>query len=323
MELHTTDSFFSWDDGWGRLPGSPSARANGRTHGVAVASDGRVVVFRQATPAVLVFSPGGALLDAWGDRFAGAHGLTLVHEDGEDRLWITDETSGEVSKLTLGGETVLRLARPDHPAYTHGTYSPTAVAVHERRWGGTGDVWVADGYGQNLVHRYDEAGQYLDSLTGEAAAFTCPHGLCVDTRRGDAELVVADRGNRRLQVFGVDGRSRRTLGAGVLDCPCEAVPYGDGLVVPELGGWLTLLDADGHLVGSVGRGEATSALPGWPDVAPEHLRPGVFNSPHAAAADPAGTVYVVEWIVGGRLIRLERAATAPPLTLSAPHGAAL
>lgn len=31
-----------------------------------------------------------------------------------------------------------------------------------------------------------------------------------------------------------------------------------------------------------------------------------FNSPHGAAADASGNLYVVEWITGGRITKLEK-----------------
>ncbi|SRR5690606_8684136 len=308
MELVVANATFEWVPGWGSLPDAPGVRENGRTHGIAVTADGRVVVCRQADRAVVVLEPDGACADAWGDRFAGAHGLTLVEEDGEERLWLTDEHSGEVAQLTLSGETVRRLDPPGHPAYGTERYAPTWVAVHEPRHGGDGAVWVADGYGANLVHRYDADGRYLGSLTGEegAGAFDCPHAVWVDTRRAEPELYVADRGNRRLQVYDLGGGYKRTVGEGVLECPCAGVRYGDGLLVPELCARLTLLDADDRLVGYLGRNEAACALPGWPEVAPEQIRAGLFNSPHSAAADADGNLYVVEWIVGGRLTKLAR-----------------
>ncbi len=36
------------------------------------------------------------------------------------------------------------------------------------------------------------------------------------------------------------------------------------------------------------------------------MKPGRFNSPHGVDVDTDGNVYVVEWIVGGRIIKLER-----------------
>lgn len=71
---------YRWIDRWAVVPDTPSAQKNGRTHGVVVSESGNVFVFHQANPAVVVFDPGGQLLDAWGERFPGAHGMTLVRE---------------------------------------------------------------------------------------------------------------------------------------------------------------------------------------------------------------------------------------------------
>ena len=54
----------------------------------------------------------------------------------------------------FGGEELLELPFPEHDAYKQSRYSPTSVAVDEIFDGGTGDVWVADGYGASLVHRF-------------------------------------------------------------------------------------------------------------------------------------------------------------------------
>lgn len=276
---------------------------------MAVTEDGRVVVFRQADPAVLLFDASGSLLDAWGDRFLGAHGLTLVREDGRDLLWLTDQDSGEVVKTTLDGETLLALSPPKLPVYERGTYAPTWVAVFEERWGGDGSVWVADGYGMNLVHRYDRSGRYLVSIDGQegAGAFDCPHGVWFDTRRAEPELYVADRGNRRLQVYDFEGRFKRVVGEDVLGCPCVGAVQGGDLIVAELCARLAILDPDDQLVGYLGRNEQACEREGWPDLGNHHLRTEAFNSPHGIAADADGSLYIVEWIVGGRLIKMARA----------------
>lgn len=300
---------FRWDDWSPLLPDPKRGRDNGRTHGVAVTQSGRVVVFRQADPAVLVFAPDGTLLDAWGDRFLGAHGLTLARDDGREVLWLTDQDSGEVVETTLEGETLLRLEPPPLDAYDGGIYAPTWVAVFEPRHGGNGDVWVADGYGMSYVHRYDHTGRYLGSIDGEAGGggrFDCPHGLWFDTRRAEPELYVADRGNRQLQVFDPAGTFKRVAGTDALACPCAGAIHGDALFVPELCARIAVLDADDRLVGYLGRNEAACDLAGWPDLPAEQIRPGTFNSPHSLAAAADGSLYVVEWIVGGRVTRLEK-----------------
>ncbi len=70
-------------------------------------------------------------------------------------------------KFGLDGVEVASLARPLHGAYESGFFAPTSVAVNGPRHGGNGDVWVADGYGESLVHRYSADGRYLSTLTGE------------------------------------------------------------------------------------------------------------------------------------------------------------
>jgi len=310
MEIGTGDHRYEWIGEWATLPDTPSARENGRTHGVAATRDGRVVVFNQADPAVLVFDGDGTLVDSWGSEFDGAHGLTLVEEDGREYLWLTDQNSATVAKTTLDGERVQSLDPPDHPAYREGSYVPTWVAVNERRHGGDGGIWVADGYGESLVHRYDADGSYRETVDGSEGAgrFDCPHAVAVDRRGDEPELYVADRGNERVQVYRPDATAafERSFGAGALTSPCAFDDHGGDLVVPELRGRVTLLDGSDAVIDHLGANEAVVEREDWPNVPDDHLEPGAFNSPHDAAFDGAGNLYVVEWIVGGRITKLER-----------------
>src|ERR1700678_560061 len=105
-----------------------------------------------------------------------------------------------VVKVTLDGDILAELAVPPaDPAYQPGpmgAYCPTSTAIAETRLGGSGDIWVADGYGSSLVHRFDHSGRHLSALTGEEGAgrFNCPHSVFIDRRAGKAtELYVADR----------------------------------------------------------------------------------------------------------------------------------
>jgi hypothetical protein len=305
MHVADGDHEYRWHDDWADLPPAE----NGRTHGVAVAGDGSVVVFRQADPAVLRFDPDGTLRDSWGD-FGGAHGLTLIGRGGSERLWLTDQDSAEVVETTLAGERVTELDPPDHPAYGDGSFVPTWVAVGEER--GDGDRWLADGYGESLVHRYDADGEYRESLDGSdgAGRFDCPHAVWIDRREGRGgergDLYVADRGNERIQVFDADGEFRHTLGVGDLNSPCSFAAAPDGtLVVPELQARVTLLDADGDPVAHLGEHPEALEDDDWPNLPDERLQEGRFNSPHDAAVDRDGNIYVAEWIVGGRVTKLE------------------
>lgn len=309
MTIGSGEYAYDWIERWAIIPDTPTGRENGRTHGVAVSQTGNVVVFSQADPAVLIFSPEGSLVNAWGERFHGAHGLTLVEDGGEEFLWLTDEGTAEVSKNSLFGQTVQTLPKPDHPAYAEGRYSPTWVAVNEERFGGSGDIWVADGYGQSLVHRFDKAGQYLGAISGEEGAagrFNCPHGIWADRRGGKAELYIADRGNKRVQVYDFEGNFLRAFGADFLHSPCCFATNGDTLYIPELFARLAILDAEDRLIAYIGDNPEAMATEGWPNVPADRIRPGFFNSPHGMAAAPNGDLYVVEWIIGGRITKLAR-----------------
>lgn len=306
---------YEWTENWAKTPDIPPSRENGRTHGVAQAKDGHVYIFHQSTPAVLVYGREGALVRSFSGDFPHAHGLTLVEEaDGTEYLWLTDEASGRVAKVTLSGETVQTIARPDLPLYEAARYSPTWVAVNPAN----GDIWVTDGYGSGYIHRYDRDGVYLSSLSGEepgaAGRFHCPHAVFFDTRSGkEPELYVADRGSRRVQVYDGAGRFLRAFGQDIFVHPCAFAAAGDRLYVPELFGRLAVLDGDDRLIGYVGENEPVSkdpgwpgaSVPGWPNLPPEEIRAGAFNSPHGVATGADGSVWIVEWYSpGGRIVKL-------------------
>jgi hypothetical protein len=301
--LETPVGRYLWHENWASVPGLPSFERERRTHGVAVARSGRVYVFHQAVPAMLVYGADGCLVDCWGD-YPGAHGLTLVEEDGEEFLWLTDQKSVVVEKTTLDGRVVGRIEAPSYADRER--YIPTWVAVNERCHGGNGDIWIADGYGSSRVTKYDGAGNHLSTLDGATGAgrFLCPHGIWFDSRKRPAELYIADRGNHRVQVYDAEGNYQRSFGEDFLTSPDGFASDGNLLILPELRGRITILDANDHLICHLGRNEKSCDDPLWPDATP--LWPGRFNSPHGAASDTAGNIFVVEWRAGGRILKLEK-----------------
>jgi hypothetical protein len=307
--LTTPCGTYRFHEDWAAIPEHSRRAENGRTHGVAVSRDGRVLVFHQAAPAMLVYSPDGRLLASWGN-YPGAHGLTLVEEAGEEFLWLTDQERAVVEKTSLDGRLVGKISAPPYAASE--PYVPTWVAVNEARYGGNGDVWAADGYGSNCVNRYDAAGNYVATIDGSEGAgrFNCPHGIWFDSRKRPMQLYVADRGNRCVQVYDHEGRFVRSFGSEFLTSPDGFALDGDCLIVPELLGRVTILDGEDRLLCHVGTNEGVCAASSWPDKTP--LVPGRFNSPHAAAVDRSRSIYVVEWRIGGRLLKLERIAATIP-----------
>lgn len=88
-----------------------------------------------------------------------------------------------------------------------------------------------------------------------------------------------------------------------LTSPCCIASHPEGFVVPELFGSLALLNADYSLRDRLGENPRLDTnLFGWANIYP--LQAGQFNSPHSAAVAADGSIVVVEWRVGGRVILL-------------------
>ncbi len=331
MQVGSGANTYDWMDDWAAISKSESARTGWAHHGVVVTRSGEIVAYHQGDPTIMVFDSEGNLLRSWDISVTDAHGMTLVEEDGTEYLWIADNgakrlpylayeypsgpRTGQVLKTTLDGETVMSLERPDIEVYGEQEYSPTWVVVNEERHGGNGDVWVADGYGASYVHRYDRAGNYLSSINGEegdAGAFDCPHAIFVDRRCGAPELYVADRSNSRVQVYDMDGRFKRVFGTDFLTSPSGFATHGDQMIIAELQARLTVLNAADRLVCYLGDNAEVCDVAGWPnnrneagEVVPTSLlEQGKFNSPHGMAVDADGNIYVAEWLIGGRFVKL-------------------
>ena len=334
MRVGSGENAYEWVDDWAAIPESESSRKGWAHPGIVVTEAGNVITCHPGDPTVMTFDRDGNLLSSWQGEFADAHGITLVNEDGTEYLWIADngskrshqhdygyppgagDDSGQVLKTTLHGEVVMRLEMPPHPVYGSSRYSPTTVAVNEERYGGNGDVWVGDGYGASYVHRFTRKGDYVGSINGEEGAgrYNCPHGIYIDWRRSEPELYVADRANARVQVYDLEGGFKRAFGTDFLTTPSAFVTHGDLMVIAELRARLAITDLDDNLVTYLGDNEQVCDVEGWPNNTGEQgqivptalLETGKFNSPHGLAVDPDGNLYVAEWLIGGRVIKLNR-----------------
>ena len=341
VQIGSGANTYEWQDSWAGIPDSESARTGWAHHGVAVTESGQIITYHPGDKSMMVFDRDGSLARSWPVDLSDAHGITLVNEGGRELLWIADngrkrqhdigyeypsgETRGQVLNMDLEGTVLSSLQRPDLDVYREGMYSPTWVAVNEEQHGGNGDVWVADGYGQSYVHRYDKAGNYIASINGEeggAGRFNCPHAIFIDRRGSDrrgsdrqgsgAELYVADRANGRVQVYDLEGNYQRVFGSDFLTTPSGFATHGDMLVIAELRARLTVCGKNDEFVCYLGANEPVCDVEGWPNnkdasgniIPTTLLEPGKFNSPHGLAVDAQGNLYVAEWLIGGRFIRL-------------------
>ena len=331
---------------WADVSAIPRAAASWAHNGIVATSTGELVGFHAGQ--LVAFDRSGGLLWTVETELTEGHGITLVKENGQEYLWICDPSfvfesvandgdeewsplfgkgirrhkdEPRVVKMSLDGRIQTELPVPstgsDSPQGLMGTYCPCGCAVDEERFGGSGDIWVADGYGLSIVYRFDKHGNELARLTGEEGAgrFLCPHSVYIDRRPGKPiELYIADRENRRVQVYNLEGHYLRTFGESFLSSPSGFAQWGDVLVIAELYARLAILDVNDDLIGYVGDDSPSDEVhawptrPGWPNAldtsgrvatAPHDLDPGHLNSPHSLAVDTDGNLYVSEWLIGG------------------------
>ena len=180
-------------------------------------------------------------------------------------------------------------------------YLPTSVAVAPN-----GDIYGADGYGMHHVHQWNAKGEYIRSWNGSdgaAGKFNTPHGIAVDCRSKEMKIIVADRANKRIQVFTPDGKYISHHLEGLVN-PCKVYVRGEDLLIPDLQGKVTILDKDNKLVCHLG--EAKPENKGKFGAPPESWVDGQFTAPHGAAWDSQGNAYVEDWNKTGRVTKLKR-----------------
>lgn len=324
LELPSTGAPYRWIEGWGEVPPPPDASAWAHP-GLVVEPDGSVLVADTAAPIIhRLDGASGAWLASIALPATEVHGLACEPDVTGTRLWVADQgvrltvDGGETVRSGPGFGRVIRgdlatgdwseVEAPRHPVYREKPYRPTSIAFDP----GSDDVWIADGYGGHVVHRYGRDGAYRSSIgDGQGVPFDTPHGVWVDRRGREPRLLVADRVNRRIAAFDLDGAFIAQVGAGELTSPSGIVGIGELTIVAELNGSLAVIGPDDRVVGGICTGELPEAREGWPNarkadgsVGRPTLIPGRFNSPHAVDIGADGSIFVAEFVLGGRLVRL-------------------
>lgn len=176
----------------------PAGMAYGNVSHVATDSRDRVYAFQRSQPPVLVFDGEGNLLTTWGTGVLfDAHGIYI---SPNDEVFLIDRDAHEVLKFNTEGKVLLKLGTRGRSAFQAPFNHPADVAVSS-----TGDIYVADGYGNSRVHRFSADGKHLGSWGTPGAnpgQFTTPHGIWLDS---NDRVYVCDRENNRVQLFSPEG----------------------------------------------------------------------------------------------------------------------
>ena len=293
---------------WVKLP---EGRAQlGNMHGdVAVSSAGEVYVSVMDPRAGLqVFSAGGKYLRNVPDAPSDFHGFVIHREAGGEFIYGARLGAGNILKLTLDGKVLLDIppsAIPDE-FKNKGKDGKGVVRLTAMDVAPNGDLYVADGYSSDYVHRFDSTGKYLKSFGGkkEPYGFKTLHKIAIDTRFTPARIIGCDRANDRVVHMSLDGEFLGVVAKDLL-FPAAVVIHGDHAIVGEIKGRVSVLDKEGRTVAQFGANSNADEV-GTNKTEPAKWRTGVVTAPHGVACDGRGDVFVSEYSLFGRVHRFTR-----------------
>lgn len=313
---------YTLDEKWGQLP-------EGMSFGfgcgiVADAQDRIYVTSRSNSPCVAIFDPSGHLLETWSKDFgdhigytpdqikATAHCLYWSKEPGGEFLYFTEnvakDAAGKASlgkrvyKTDLQGKVLYTIGNVEKEDATHQAFkwtNPTDVAVAPN-----GDIYTVDGYGSQIVSRFDKNFKHLRTIGGhskqkgpdaEHGLFNTCHGVWINTLKDTPEVYIADRANSRYEVFDLELNYKRTIKGDFVRNPCCFYQHNGHLYIPDLGGLVAVLDKDDNCVAKLGDGKGADKA---------QFKTGnkdKFQAPHALTVDSKGNLYVLEWVPYGRV----------------------
>jgi hypothetical protein len=291
---------------WGKLPAGTTF---GGTHGgVAQDKAGNIYVSTQSETGVLVYGPDGVLHKTIASEFPEVHSLVYALENGEEYFYTTVQKGTPKEnwlfvKMKTDGTVVQKITAPPEAGFKTSNEWRLTAAVPSP----DGSIFIANGYGDSRLFRFDRKGQYMASYAGKGKAegmFDCSHGLAVDTRYDQPLLLVCDRENRRLCHFDFDGKFVRTI-AQHLRRPCQVSFQGDYVVVSELEGRVVILDKDNVPVAFLGDNPQKAQWANY-TIEPPAITATSFSAAHGCFIDRDANIYVSDWNRSGRITKLVR-----------------
>ena len=210
----------------------------GEPSGVAVNSKGHVFVFSrggtstgpafaETAAQLLEFAPDGKYIREIGKNLYAWSFAHAVRIDSHDNIWAVDKGSDMIVKFDPEGRVLfvsgrkqeasdedtgpLKHPNPPLPAIDGRYRQPTDVT-----WDAAGNAYISDGYINSRVAKLDKDGNWVMQW-GERGSgpgqFNTAHNIAADAQ---GNIYVADRGNRRIQVFDTGGKFLRQI---TIDAP--------------------------------------------------------------------------------------------------------
>jgi DNA-binding beta-propeller fold protein YncE len=241
--------------------------------------------------------------------FRRPHSVFESPYDPQKDVWIVDDYRHAIFRFSNDGKKLLQTIGTVNVPGNDSThfYRPTFMA-----WAPNGDFYVADGYQNTRVVKFDKTGKYLMTWgeRGEAGKETRPsffnnvHGVAVDPQSGN--VFVNDRGNRRIQKFDANGKYIDSWSVGKPPADIHLV-YMDGSrmlwAFDRASSKMIKYDLNGNLQYTFGM---------WGPI------PGGFWGVHGMHVDSAGNLYVAEVDNGGAQKFAPRPGANPAFLLTKP-----
>ncbi|WP_299889524.1 6-bladed beta-propeller [uncultured Lacinutrix sp.] len=288
---------------WGNL--NPSQTPVNDCHEMVQDSKGRIVLLtNHVKNNVIIYDKSGKLIETWGTEYPGAHGLTLVKENGTDFLLITDYERHQIIKTTIDGKVVFTI---DCPLETGKYNSKDEFKPTETTVVANGDIYVADGYGKQHIIHYNDKGELLNVFGGQGKAdgqFLNAHGICYDDRdKKNPSLLVSARELNQLKRFDLKGQFIEKIDVpGALICRPVihkkdlyfAVLRSKNALNPD-SGFILIMNENNEVVSCPG---ATS--PSYKNYKLKELYQTIrlFQHPHDVCIDDDENMYVAQWNSG-------------------------
>ena len=298
--------------GWG-LDGNGKS-VLGPTHG-GVVIDKAGNIYNSANVGVFVFSPDGKVVRKFlGKEYSNIHDLEIRQEGDDEFIYGARNNDREGIKFhSVTGDIVLKLPFPEESGLKQGKkqfpFNPTAITVAPN-----GDIILSNGYASNHIFKYDKTGKSLmhfGSKGNGLKQFNTAHGMTLDTRYDPPRLLICDRNHKpkgRLLHYSLDGKFIAVVVTG-LGMPTSVAVQGDYVSVPDLHGRVVILDKSNTIISVLGHNVNPGTRVNF-NVPQKNWIEGVFSGTHGSYWDKDGNLYVQDWNVSGRLMKLVRVKQA-------------
>lgn len=244
----------------------------GAPSSVGWTSTNKILVFNRGPNPLMEFNPDGSFIRAWGQgQYDRPHGMRI---DREGHIWTTDVNGDTIRKMNPDGEVLLTITPDDTPLLEE----PTDLYV-----GLEDEIFVLVGHGQGVprVLKFASDGSLMKSWgepgTGPSQ-FDTPHSIVVDA---DGLVYVADRQNRRVQIFDSEGTYVKEWAYKGLPCGLFIDADGQMYMVSGFAGEILKLDENGKALGA--NGQPGKGL-------------GEFGEAHYMTMSPDGDIYVADTV---------------------------